>query len=342
AARGDLLPPAIAALGTALLAVSPLAGGTPLMLDYFPLLTGNRLFAAGFGLICLALTMAALRCLAAPAESRARPRPEALRLSAWAVLMAFLATLLSAARGAAPAELAWAGGHALLFAHVIMLGHEWTVHGDGAAACSRTPLRLLAAGSTLMPLIPLSAAPGSAAVLTAYTQSMSLLLAPPLLWLAWRLHGDPARRPSARGRLVLRLSLPLFALGCLLGALIAAPTTLITAHYHATMGAVAISRMAMAYRQRDQRDRGASRQLLCYTAGLALLAGGLALAAIEGAPRKTAASELIVHGPWFVAGMSISGLGGLVAMLGTGWWVRRVLGAPAGAAGLSTPPEAWR
>lgn len=332
-ARSELLPPAIATLGTGLLALSPLAGGPPVMLDYFPMLSGNPLFAAGFGLICLALVMTAFTTVAA------RAAPEALRLSAWAVLMALLATLLTASRGSASVgDLAWAAGHTLLFAHVMMMGHEWTLHGAGAPASSRTPLRLLAAASTLMPLIPLLHPPGSAAFAAYYTDAMSWLLWPPALWLAWQLRADPTRRPSARGRTILRVSITLFLVGCLLGALIGAPTTLVTAHYHATMGAVAISRMGMAYRHRPEHDPGARRQLLTYAAGLTLLAAGLALAAIEGAPRKTSASELIVHGPWFVAGMSISGLGGIVAMIGTGWWVFRVLGDPSGIARV-TPPR---
>lgn len=321
--RSDLLPPVIAALGTGLLALSPLAGGPPVMLDYFPMLSGNPIFAAGFGLICLALVSAAFSTVAA------RSGHEALRLSAWAVLMALLATLLTASRaGAAVGDLAWAAGHTLLFAHVIMMGHEWTLHGEPPPSSSKTPLRLLAAASTLMPLIPLFHPPGSAAFTAYYTHAMSLLLWPPVLWLAWQLRAAPTQQPSARGRTILRVSITLFVVGCLLGALIDAPTTLVTAHYHATMGAVAISRMGMAYRHRPAHDPGARRQLLTYAAGLTLLAAGLALAAIEGAPRKTSASELIVHGPWFVAGMSISGLGGIVAMIGTGWWVFRVLGDP--------------
>lgn len=330
--RSDLMAPVIAALGTGLLALSPLAGGPPVMLDYFPMLSDNPLFAAGFGLICLALVTAAFTTVAA------RTGPEALRLSAWGVLMAVLAALLTASRGGASVgDLAWAAGHTLLFAHVMMMGHEWTLHGDGNPASSKTPLRLLAAASTLMPLIPLLHPPGSAAFTAYYTNAMSLLLWPPILWLAWQLRAAPTRQPSALGRTTLRVSITLFVVGCLLGALIDAPTTLVTAHYHATMGAVAISRMGMAYRHRPEHDPGARRQLLTYAAGLTLLAAGLALAAIEGAPRKTSASELIVHGPWFVAGMSISGLGGIVAMIGTGWWVFRILGDPPGTARVAPP-----
>lgn len=319
--RRALLPPLLAALGTSLLACSPLAGGQPAMLDYFPVLTGNPLFAAGFGLICLGVLKAALAALAS------RTLPKGLRLSAGAVLMAALATLLSALRGPAGlADLAWAGGHTLLFAHVLMMGHEWTIHGHRPAAEARTPLRLLAAGSALMPMIPLFYAPGSDEFRALYTYGMSALLWPPALWLLWTISRRPAAGTSRLEASILHLSFALFVAGCLLGALIDAPTTLVTAHYHATMGAVAISRMGMAYRGQSRiAPPAARRQLLTYTLGLALLAGGLALAAIEAAPRKTAASELVAHGPWFVTGMSISGLGGIVAMIGTVWWVFHLL-----------------
>lgn len=322
--RANLTPPLIAALGTTLLAVSPLAGGRPVMLDYFPIIAGNVVFTIGFCLICLGTVSAAAMTITSPHAG------ETLRLSSWAVLMTVLATLATASQNTASiADAAWAAGHTLLFAHVITLGREWTIHAGDCPDLASTPLRLLAFASGLMPVLALLHPPGTSGFLTLYTGSMSLLLWPPILWLIWRLRRTPGPNTRAVGLTALPLSMTLFIVGCLLGPLIHAPTTLITAHYHATMGAVAVSRMAMVYHtQPDHDPRSANRQLITYALGLSLLVGGLALAAIEGAPRKTAASELIVHGPWFTIGMSISGLGGMVAMIGTVWWVFRVIVDP--------------
>ena len=48
---------------------------------------------------------------------------------------------------------------------------------------------------------------------------------------------------------------------------------------------------------------------------------GLALAAVEAAPRKTSAAETVAKGPYFRTGMAVSGVGGLLAMVGATWLV---------------------
>ena len=74
------------------------------------------------------------------------------------------------------------------------------------------------------------------------------------------------------------------------------------------------------------------RQLLIYTTALFLLFSGLVLGAVDAAPRKTSAGELVTKGPYFKAGMSISGVGGLFAIAGSIWLLVNIL-SPSGSRG---------
>jgi hypothetical protein len=109
--------------------------------------------------------------------------------------------------------------------------------------------------------------------------------------------------------------------------LISGPTTLITAHYHAAVGAVVVSRMGMTYLAASELAlavtsvRAANRQIGAYALGLLLLSGGLVLAATENAPRKTSAAATTDKGMYYRAGMAVSGGGGVLAMIGAVWLV---------------------
>ena len=209
--RTGWLPPGIAAAGTFLLAMSPLAGGTPVMLDYFPILADNRLFILGFGLICAGILLAALTALWSSASD------DTSRAAAWATLMALLAALTTYLHPAAGiADIAWAAGHTLLFAHVIMLIGEWPRHAGVPLPAKGT--RWLVVSATLLPWIPLAAPPGSPLFLSLYSQSMILLLWPPALWVIVRLAVSSNVAAPPFGRLTLTLSMSFFVVCCLLGS----------------------------------------------------------------------------------------------------------------------------
>jgi hypothetical protein len=328
-------PLAAGIAGTVLLAASPLAGGRPVMADYFPWLQGNPLFALGLGLVCAGTLGMAVQRLALASG----PGHAALRLAAWPPIFAAAAAATTLLAGGSGVDVAWAAGHTLLFAHVAMLCHEWTVHGNGDAARATRAVRVLVAASALLAVLPLAFAPGSPGFRFAYTASMMAILWLPPVYVALGLRRNPARvagvatRPVSR--LALALSMPLFALGAALGVAIAlagTPTTLITAHYHAAMGAVAISRMGMAYLHTGAlaldtaRWPALRRQLAVYASALVLLTAGLAIAAVEGAPRKTSATEFVAKGAWYRAGMSVAGVGGTLALVGTVWLLFNLLG----------------
>jgi len=342
---GTPILPAAAGVGTLLVVVSPLAGGTPLLADYFPWLVGNALFSSGFLLFTAAVVTASLQAAWHLLSRRERRTWEGAGLSALPALAALLTLLAALACGARElADLAWGAGHALLFAHVASMCWEWgrfSRSSGGTDRVQRLCALALALASLGLPVIPFLFAPGSAAHGQAYTLAMSWLLWPPALvagiwtlrhFLLSRPRGDVGRFDPA---LFIGIAFVFFLVGNVLGALISAPTTLVTAHYHASIGAVALTRMATTYHAADTLAfgwpslKGVRRQLLTYATALLLLFSGLALGAFDAAPRKTSAGELVTKGPYFKAGMSISGVGGLFAIAGSAWLLVNIL-APAG------------
>lgn len=337
-ASARYLPPLLAALGTLSIALSPWLGGEPRMADYFPWLDGNPLFVFGFSVFTAAVLLAAGRAALLAVRGEESTDWRGVGISALPVLAAAATALVDLLQGVRDvADLAWGAGHTLLFAHVALMCWEWSRLAGANGRQSRTALWLLAAIALLLPLTGLVFVPGSVEHQRAFTLAMSWLLWPPALLVgvaAWQASGSPAlgyprgdRESGPTPRLVIALTLAFFVCGNVLGAMIDGATTLVTAHYHAAIGAVALSRMAMSYFAGDRlapatpSPVAARRQLLTYATALAFLASGLALAAVDASPRKTSAGELASKGPYFRAGMSISGVGGLFAIAGSLWLV---------------------
>ncbi len=112
--------------------------------------------------------------------------------------------------------------------------------------------------------------------------------------------------------------------GFILGSLIRNSTTLIPAHYHAAIGAVTVSFMAIAYDLLPRmgfdltaKSRWLSvRQPYVFGAGQIIFATGFALAGANGMGRKLYGSEQHVKGLLDYFGLGLVGLGGLVAVIG--------------------------
>lgn len=338
--RGLPSLPTLALIGTIAIAASPLAGGVPIMADYFPWLRGNPLFASGFGAFCVAVLLSALQTLRHHMAHRAAATGSAA--SALPVLAAGAAGVSTALFGGASlGDLSWAVGHTLLFAHGAALCLELPGLTGASNKIPNRAARLLAACSCLLPLIPVLAAPGTPAFHTAYTESMRWLLWPPLIIAAWACLPSSRRSPNpvpAYALLAYGISCVLLLCGLLLGSAISSATTLVTAHYHAAVGAIVIARMASTYLAAQTIARGSSvprlaqRQLVTYAIGLTLLSTGLAIASLDHAPRKTSAAETVHKGQAYRFGMIISGVGGLFAMTGSLWLVINLGRRPAGAA----------
>ncbi|MBZ0220740.1 MAG: cbb3-type cytochrome c oxidase subunit I [Candidatus Methylomirabilis sp.] len=118
------------------------------------------------------------------------------------------------------------------------------------------------------------------------------------------------------------LSISIFLLGGFIGLSIDGVNTIIPAHYHCVIGAVTIAFMGLFYevlpdfRKSVWSKRMATAQPWLYSAGIVLFALGLFLAGSHGVARKTYGGEQNLNTIGKLIGMSIMGLGGLVAIAG--------------------------
>lgn len=340
----------LAATGTAGLVLAVSAGNVrPLMSNYLPVLD-SRLFLGSLTLFGLGILLQALlswrsltvdRRVLPPVLARAR----LLKLSVAATLAVF--GLLAATAWQLPAgegiiyfeNLFWGSGHLWQFSLLALLMYCWLQLAGPAAGCLPRWLSAAASFGWLLPVvlgigIVLLNEPGSAAYVYRYTWLMQwtswetpLLLAV-ALWLA------APRRSLAPG---FGLSLLLFIAGLLLGTLINGQTTLVTAHYHGTIGAITLAFMAVSFRMlgalgcEPPAERLVRWQLGFYGYGVLLMMSGLAGAGLMGAPRKTPGDLALTFSVETVSRICL-GVGGLCATIGIVMFavllLRRLLPAP--------------
>ncbi|MBI1911017.1 MAG: cbb3-type cytochrome c oxidase subunit I [Deltaproteobacteria bacterium] len=118
------------------------------------------------------------------------------------------------------------------------------------------------------------------------------------------------------------LSMSIFLLGGLIGVDIGGVNTKIPAHYHCVIGAVTIAFMGLFYeilpvfKRQLYSPKMAAVQPYLYSLGIVLFAVGLYLAGSHGVARKTYGSEQNLNTMGKLIGMSIMGIGGLVAISG--------------------------
>ena len=123
-------------------------------------------------------------------------------------------------------------------------------------------------------------------------------------------------------------------LGLVLGACIRGSTTLVPAHYHASLGAVTVAFMTAAYfvcdRLRSGENRAglndqiwarAKRQLALFGVGQTVFVLGFAIGGAYGLGRKTYAAEQHARSMGEVTGLIVMGVGGLVAVAGGLWFL---------------------
>lgn len=113
--------------------------------------------------------------------------------------------------------------------------------------------------------------------------------------------------------------------GFVLGAMIRGSTTMVPAHYHASVGAVTVAFMAAtpallgvfgAQLESTRSRRLAGLQPILYGAGMACFAAGFALAGAHGMGRKAYGAEQATRSVAESAGLTIMGIGGFVAVAG--------------------------
>ena len=333
--------------GVLLVVISPfVSGGGPLMNNYVPVLQ-NPVFLTGLCLFGCGVGLAALRVLAiVPSFGMgAHEVPPALAFAAWAsaaatamALIAFVWAYLTIpyfVHGLSYFEaLFWGGGHVMQFTYTLMMLAGWlwlaTECGAQVRLSQRVTVALLALGLapvSFTPAIYLAYPTNTYDNMEMFTRMMGIggsLAALPIglaVTLAiWR-RGSPAAdtRPLFGSLLC---SLLLFALGGGISLLIRDSNTIITAHYHATGGAVSVALMGMLYALLPRLGfsradlRLSSWQPYVYGTGQLLHIIGLLWSGGYGVQRKVAGADQGLHGFAQIAGMGLMGLGGLIAVVG--------------------------
>jgi cytochrome c oxidase subunit 1 len=332
---------ALAAVGAVMMAVSPALGAIrPLMSNYVPVLD-SPWFLTGLGVYGLAVLMVALAVVREAGGGAIRrvvsadSLPQVTELGLWLAALVVLTALavLAATWILMPAQLAglamfetlfWGAGHIWQFCLTTLMLIAWV--GLCAPRVGLPAFRwvrlLMVAGALPALLAPLFLlfGPASPDYFIAFTRLMQ--------WTSWQVpvflggvlllrHWRAGVRPATG----LSLSMLLLVCGVILGAMIDGQTTLVTAHYHGTIGAVTLSFMGLTYGVLPRLGcampaRGSiDWQLRLYGNGILMMMAGLAGAGLMGAPRKMAGNVGLEFSVETVSRM-VLGLGGTLATIG--------------------------
>jgi len=335
----------MSALGTAIIIVCPFVGaGNPLMNNYVPILQ-HPLFYGGLVSFIAGIISHLVRCFV----SRTRLSEKLCATSALQSGITLSALLTGAAIVAVfvswlglPSEmdgriyfefLFWGGGHIVQFSYTLLMMIAWIVLAV-ASGCrfELTPrLTLVFAVFLALPIITVPflyvaheiTAVGHRMAFTELMKYGGLSCLPLGLAVAaslWR-----AEKPQGEAlylRAALLSSLALFAVGGILGFLIAGLDIVIPAHYHGATVGVTIAFMGLTYYLLprlgfgDLPERLATWQPYLYGGGQLMHIFGLAWSGGYGVQRKTAGAAQGLEGLGQTAGMGLMGLGGLISVIG--------------------------
>jgi hypothetical protein len=163
-------------------------------------------------------------------------------------------------------------------------------------------------------------------------------------------HGRSAAPVAAMARAGFAASAGLTLFGFILGALIRGSSTLVPAHYHASLGGVTVAFMAAAYllvavlaADAGRPAPGAAfwrtarRQLGLFGIGQAVFALGFAIGGLYGLGRKVTGAEQHARGAGEIIGLGVMGAGGLLATAAGIAFLYLMLRAMCSWRSLSTP-----
>lgn len=354
----------VVAFGVALmLAGAIVPGAQPVLANYVPVID-HPLFLGGLACVFAGLLANLLGGLLAPSGGRSGgPTDDVVAgIRAAGVALVLAAATWVAARTAIPAGLdtwthyefsTWGAGHAMQVANACGMLAAWLWllhHATGrqvlGATAARAAFTLLVAPHFIMPLL-LWRGPLNHLYVHGSTNLMRWGIFPVVLaMLAIGVrhlvrHRGPGREPAAPLARActagFAASAGLTLLGFLLGAMIRESSTLIPAHYHASLGAVTAAFMAGSFLLICQRcDAGdwrvarilrhARGQLLLFGAGQTVFAVGFAIGGLSGLGRKSYGAEQHVRSPGELTGLGVMGLGGLVAVAAGLWFLFLAIG----------------
>lgn len=339
---------AIAAGGVLLLIASAgIPGAEPVLANYVPVVDapsyaiGLVLFAAG-----VAATFASRRLLPrdeAPAGFFAIPSSARVGLRAGGIAfliacLTFAASVLVTSRSL-PADayyelVAWGGGHVLQFASVAGMLAAWSILLSHALGHDPIDRRVAAVLFAVL-IAPLAIAPAAALTGTSsasarevFTDLMRWGIFPVVLtYLALCIRAIVRARASLRDPRVLAFatSAALTVTGFAIGAMIRGPNTVVPAHYHASIGAVTVAYMAVAYpllvALRMQLPTGRAAKLVAlqpaiFGVGQVVFAIGFGMAGSQGMARKVYGAEQHVRTLTETIGLGVMGIGGVAAIVG--------------------------
>lgn len=335
----------LAAVGTAIIIVSPFAGaGNPQMSNYVPVLqhplffTGLCLFAAGIA-SHVARSLISYRRIGTELTGTASLQA-GITMSAGVTGAAMLCVLASLS-GIPPEMdgqiyfefLFWGGGHVMQFSYTLLMMVSWVVLAFvSGCRIDLTPrltlvfLVFLALPIIVVPFLYLAhdvTSPGHRLAFTELMKYGGLSCLPlGLAVVAGLFSADKPAGESRYLRSALVSSIILFAAGGVLGFMISGLDIVIPAHYHGATVGVTIAFMGLAYYLLPRLgfgplpERMAFVQPLLYGGGQLMHIVGLAWTGGYGVQRKTAGLAQGVDRLGEIAGMGLMGLGGLVSVIG--------------------------
>lgn len=229
-------------------------------------------------------------------------------------------------------RLFWGGGHMLQFANTMAMTAVWLFLSRlvfKKEALSPPVSKALYCVFLLFvipsPLIYFFHDTSTQAYKDSFTWLMRWGMGPPslvfMLAVVWKSFARPLPWPDP-GFSSLILSVAVFFLGGLIGLSIDGVNTIIPAHYHCAIGAVTIAFMGLFYKALPSfgkslwSTRLAAVQPYLYSLGIVLFAAGLFYAGSHGVARKTYGGAQNLDTTARLVGMSIMGLGSLVAISG--------------------------
>jgi len=339
----------LAAVGTAVVIVSPFVGAAdPLMNNYVPLLR-HPVFYAGLLLFTAGIASHLLRSLLSiskPLQGLDGSSALHFGIALAALIAAVAIAALIASWAGIPGEMAgevyyeflfWGNGHVLQFTHTMLMMVAWIVLAE-ASGCrfeltprlTLTFLTILALPVITVPFLYIAhdiVSPGHRLAFTELMKYGGLSSLPMGLAVVVSVlkSGRPAPEsgPEARYlRAALIASITLFAVGGMLGFMISGLDIVIPAHYHGSTVGVTIAFMGFCYYLLPRLGFGALPpgvtrwQPYLYGGGQLIHIAGLAWTGGYGVQRKTAGLAQGVDRLGEVAGMGLMGLGGLVSVIG--------------------------
>lgn len=347
----------LAASGVLLLIIPTLTNqGEPSLNNYVPVLI-HPLFYVGLGLLAAGVSIPVLHLLLRPPAwggSLAMGVGSAgvLYLTALVCIgLAWLGLPPRAELGTYDEELFWGGGHLLQFVTSALLLTSWQVLGEQiygkpplAPKAWRFVCALIVLAGLPGPLLYAFFEPGSAQLRRAFTDLYWIGLPVPVLvsiFAGLRQIVRGAARWHSPAYLGWVLSLVLFSVGGAFGLFADGGDTRTPAHYHAEIGAVNLAFMGLFFAillpvllKGGEHTRPVRLQFWLYGVGQTLFCIGMFIAGAAGVGRKVAGEAQGLDSLVKVLAMSLTGVGGVLAVAGGVLFVwlalRRLIGSAKG------------